>query len=198
MVRTSATTIPAPVKGLNDRDAIADMDPQYAVILKNWWPGPSKVAVRKGSLTHADGMTGDVESIFEYNPPSGIVEMYAAANGDIYDVTSSGTVGSPVVTGKSNDRYQDVPVTTPGGSYLYLFNGEDKPLLYDGSTWIEIDGSSTPSITGIADTSLIVDGLVFKGRMYLVEKNSMNLWYLPVASIGGAASAIDMGQIFQR
>src|SRR5690606_19300237 len=43
-----------------------------------------------------------------------------------------------------------------------------------------------------------VDGLVFKGRAYLVEKSSLNLWYLPPASIGGEAEAIDMGQIFQR
>lgn len=196
--RTSATTIPAPVKGLNDRDAIADMDPQYALILKNWWPEPGKVSVRKGSVTHAEGMTGDVESIFEYNPPSGSVEMYAAADGKIYDITLSGTVGAPVVSGQTNDRYQIVSSTTAGGSFLYLFNGEDKPLLYDGSTWKQIDGASTPAITGITDTSLIVDGLVFKGRLYLVEKNSMNLWYLPPSQIGGAATAIDMGQIFQR
>src|SRR5690606_31868092 len=30
------------------------------------------------------------------------------------------------------------------------------------------------------------------------ERNSMDLWYLPVSSIAGAAEAIPMGQIFRR
>ena len=88
-------------------------------------------------------------------------------------------------------------MTTAGGSFLYLFNGVDKPLMYDGTEWKSIDAGSTPAITGV-DTTRLIDGCVFKGRMYLVERNSMNLWYLPVASIGGAAVDIPMGQIFQR
>ncbi len=198
MPDTTATTIPAPIGGLNDRDAIADMSPTDAVIMKNWWPEPGKVSVRKGSITHAEGMTGDVESVFEYHPPSGVIELFAAAGGDIFDVTTSGAVGLPVVSGQTSDRYQTMAATTAGGSFLYAFNGEDEPLLYDGSTWTSINGSSVPAITGITDTKTIIDGLVFKGRAYLIQKNSMNLWYLPPAQIGGEAKAIDMGQIFQR
>ena len=198
MPQTSATTIPAPVGGLNDRDAIADMSPTDAVIMENWWPEPSKVSVRHGSLTHADGITGDVETIFEYNPPSGVTQLYAAAGDSIFNVTLSGSVGAAEVTGQTSARYQTAAATTAGGSFLYAFNGEDKPLLFDGTTWKPIDGTSTPNITGITDTRTIIDGLVFKGRLYLIEKNSMSLWYLPPAQIGGAATAIDMGQIFQR
>lgn len=198
MPQTRATTIPAPVGGLNDRDSVADMKETDAVILTNWWPGPSHVSVRKGSITHCDGLPGPVETIFEYCPPSGVIELFAAADGDIYDVTTPGTVGAPVVAGQSSDRYQIMAATTAGGSFLYAFNGADKPLLYDGSTWTPIDGSSVPAITGITDTATIIDGVVFKGRAYLIQKNSMNLWYLPPASIGGEATEIDMGQIFQR
>lgn len=197
MPRTTATTIAAPVKGLNDRDAIADMDPQYAVIMKNWWPEPGRVSVRKGSITHADGLAGDVETVFEYCPPNGVVELFAAAGGNIYEVTASGTVGAPVISGQSNNRYQVIATTTAGGSFLLLLNGEDEAQLYDGTTWKPVNASSTPNITGVATNDLI-DGLAFKGRLYLVEKNSMNFWHLPVAQIGGALAAIDMGQIFQR
>lgn len=196
--QTSVTNLPAPVGGLNDRDPVADMPATDAVIMENWWPEPGRVSVRPGSLTYADGLDGDVETIAEYCPPSGSVQLFAAAAGKIYNVTGKGTVGAPVVTGQSNDRYQTANATTAGGSFQYWFNGEDKPLLYDGTDWTPIDSASTPSITGIPDTKTIIDGLVFKGRLYLVQKNSMNLWYLPVAQIGGAATAIDMGQIFQR
>jgi hypothetical protein len=195
---TTATTITAPVKGLNDRDAIANMAPEYAVIMQNWWPEPSEVSVRKGSITHADGIVGDVETLFEYNPPSGAAKLYACADGGIFDVTSSGTVGTAVASGYTNNRWQAVPITTPGGNFVYLFNGVDEPVLHNGTTWLSIDGASTPAITGITDTSKIIDGTVFKGRLYLVESGSLNFWYLPVTSVGGAATAFDMGQVFQR
>ncbi|MDS1142390.1 hypothetical protein RE432_18305 [Pusillimonas sp. SM2304] len=198
MPHTSATTIPAPIGGLNDRDAIADMPPTDAVIMKNWWPEPSRVSVRKGSITHASGLSGGVESVFEYCSPLGTIELFAAAAGEIFDVTTSGEVGLPVVTGQTSDRYQTMAATTAGGSFLYAFNGADEPLLYDGTDWKPINDTSTPSITGITDTKTIIDGLVFKGRAYLIQKNSMNFWYLPPAQIGGEAVAIDMGQIFQR
>ena len=195
---TTATTLPAPVGGLNDRDSIADMPATDAVIMENVWPEPSRVSVRKGSLTHATGIDGEVESLFEYSPPSGNVQLFAGADEFIYNVTLSGEVIDPVVSGQTSARYQTAAATTAGGSFLYAFNGEDKPLLYDGTDWTPIDDSSTPSITGITDTKTIIDGLVYKSRLYLVEKNSMNLWYLPPAQIGGEATAIDMGQIFQR
>lgn len=195
---TTATTLPAPVGGLNDRDPIADMPSTDAVIMDNWWPEPGRVSVRKGSITHATDLPGTVETLVEYCPASGAVQLFAAADDAIYNVTATGAVGAAEVSGLTGARWQPMAATTAGGSFLYLFNGLDEPLLYDGSTWRSINGSSTPSITGIPDTKTIVDGVVFKGRAYLIEKNSMNLWYLPPAAIGGAATAILMGQIFQR
>jgi len=195
---TTSTTLPAPVGGLNDRDSVADMPATDAVLMDNWWPEPGRVSVRKGSITHASGLPGDVETLFEYCPPSGAIELFAASGDGIYDVTAVGAVGAPVVSGKSSARWQTMAATTAGGSFLYAFNGLDDPLLYNGTTWTPINGTSTPAITGVPDTYTLIDGLVFKGRAYLVEKNSMNLWYLPPASIGGEAKAILMGQIFQR
>lgn len=194
---TSATTIGAPVRGLNDRDAIANMKPDFAVIMKNWWPEPSEVRIREGSITHVTGFTADVETVFEYSPPTGVQKLFAASNGSIYDITSAGEIGAAVVSGQTNNRYQDVAASTAGGNFVYLFNGVDDPLLFDGTTWKSVDGVSTPHITGVTAADLI-DGVVFKGRLYMVEKNSLNLWYLPPAQIGGNASPIDLGQIFQR
>lgn len=195
---TGASTIPAPVGGLNDRDSITNMPQSDAVILENWWPQPSRVSVRNGYYEHATGLPGPVETLVEYAPPDGSIQLLAACDGGIYDVTIQGPVGAPEVAGQSSDRWQPVAATTAGGSYLYLFNGVDKPLLYDGSTWVSVDGSSVPAITGITDTTRIIDGCVFKNRGYLVERNSMNLWYLPLSAIGGEAKSIAMGQIFRR
>lgn len=194
---TGSITIPAPVGGLNDRDSITNMPGQDAVILTNWWPEPSKVSVRRGSFDHATGLPGLVETLALYSPPDGNAVLFAASGEELFDVTSQGPVGAAVVSGQQSSRWQSAMMTTAGGSFLYLFNGIDKPLMYDGSVWTPIDAGSTPAITGV-DSTRLIDGCVFKGRMYLVERNSMSLWYLPVASIGGAAVDIPMGQIFQR
>ncbi len=37
-----------------------------------------------------------------------------------------------------------------------------------------------------------------KRRLFFVEKNSMSVWYLPTASIGGAASELPLGAVFKR
>lgn len=199
MATARTTTVPAPVGGLNDRDALAAMPASDAVIMVNWWPEPSRLMVRKGFLRHTDGeLPAAVESLFEYHPPSGSIKLFAAAGDSIYDVTTFGQAGSSVASGKTNARWQTATATTAGGSFLYAFNGADKALLYNGTTWDEIDDQSSPvNITGV-DTKDIVDGVVFKNRLYLIEKGSMNLWYLPATQIGGTASAIDMGLIFQR
>jgi len=192
-----ATTLPAPIGGLNDRDSLAAMPATDAIVLDNWWPEPSKLVVRNGSTTWATGFAGKVESLVEYCPPNGNSKLFACSNGDIFDVTNSGAIGTPVVTGQTVNRWQDVSCTTAGGSYLALFNGTDKPLLYDGTAWTAIDSASTPAITGVT-TTLLISGCIFKNRLYMIERDSMRVWYLPVVSIGGAAASIDFGQVFQR
>lgn len=191
-----ATSVPAPIGGLNDRDSIADMPATDAVILDNFWPYPSYVATRKGSTLHVSGFASPVETIVEYLPVSGVSTLFAAAGTAIYDVTTAGAVGAAVQSGLTNARWQHAQITTPGGSFLYLVNGADSPRLWDGTTWVAVTGASTPAITGVTTTSL-VHVTVFKNRLFFVERNSMNIWYLPVNSVGGAASVQDLGSVFR-
>lgn len=190
--------LPAPVGGLNDRDPLAAMPVEDAVILENWWPLPSRLRVRNGYTPWATGFSTSVDTIVEYSPPSGLNKLFAASGGSIFDITANGPIGAPVVTGQTNNRWQEASASTAGGNFLYLFNGTDKPQLYNGTTWQAVDAGSSPiAITGIATTSL-VQGCVFKNRLFMTERDSMRVWYLPVASVGGAAQAIDFGAIFQR
>lgn len=192
----SATSIPAPTGGLNDRDSIADMPASDAVVFTNWWPYPSYVGVRKGSILHVTGFTAPVETLVEYLPVSGVSTLFAASGSSIYNVTSPGVVGAPVQTGLLNARWQDIQITTPGGSFLYLVNGLDSPRLWNGTFWTAVTGVSTPSITGVT-TNKIVHGCVYKNRIFFVVKDSMELAYLPVLSIGGAVSFVDLGSVFR-
>lgn len=195
-MKATATSIPSPVNGLNDRDSIADMPPSDAVVLDNWWPYPSYLAIRKGRTPHVTGMPATVETLVEYLPTSGASTLFAAAGTAIYDVTTPGAVGAAVQSGLANARWQHAQITTPGGSFLYLVNGIDSPRLWNGTAWTTITGASSPAITGVTTTTLAHVQL-FKNRLFFVENNSMRVWYLPVNSVGGAASALDLGSVFR-
>lgn len=56
---------------------------------------------------------------------------------------------------------------------------------------------SAITITGIATTSLS-QAWLFKERIFAVEKSSLSVWYLPVKSIGGAATEINLGSVFRN
>ena len=90
-------SVPAPVGGLNARDSIGAMDEKDAVILKNFWPLPSKVMLRRGSNLWVSGIGAQVESLMGYAPKTGTAALFAAASTKIYNVTRPGTVGAAVL-----------------------------------------------------------------------------------------------------
>jgi len=185
-------SLPAPVGGWNVRDSLANMEATDAVSLDNLFPTVSNVILRGGYTEHATGLSGAVETLMVY-AGGATEEMFAidATGLSIYDVTSSGAVGAPAVTGLSTAKWEHINVSTPGGNYLYAVNGVDKPLLYDGSTWTAIDGASTPAITGVTTTDL--DNVtLFKNQVWFIEKDTLVAWYLPTLSVGGTANYIDL------
>jgi hypothetical protein len=189
----NVASLPAPVGGWNARDSLANMAPTDAVTLNNLFPGVSSVSLRGGYKKHATGMTGQIESLLVYNAAT-VDKMFAAVGGNIFEVTTAGAVAAAKVTGLSNSRWEFTNITTSGGGYLYAANGADKPLLFDGTTWTPIDGASTPAITGVTTTSLIQPTL-FKNRMWFIQKDTLKAWYLPTASVGGAAQVLDLSSV---
>ena len=45
-------TLPAPLKGLNVRDSLADMDSGFAITMDNYIPSDTKVALRPGYVEY--------------------------------------------------------------------------------------------------------------------------------------------------
>ncbi len=189
--RTSS--LQAPTGGLNAKDPIANMKETEAVTLDNWFPTPSSVDIRKGMAEHVVGFPDVVETLAGYN--DGVARtLFAAANDSIYDVTTAGALGAAVVTGLTNAQLQYINMGTAGGFFLLMVNGADKMQVYTGSTWYE-DGTTT-TVTGF-DTADAIHINNFKNRVWFIEKNTFNAWYLPVASIGGAANNLDLSGLFK-
>lgn len=188
------TSLQAPCDGLNAVDSIANMKETEAPTMENWFPTPATVDIRNGSLDHVTGFSDPVETIAAYTTGT-TSKAFAVAGGSVFDVTTAGTVGAAVVTGLSNARYQTVTMGTAGGYFLLMVNGANKMLRYTGSAWQQ-DGDGTADITGV-NTANCIHINNFKNRVWLIEKDSFNAWYLAVSSIGGAAAKLDLSGLFK-
>lgn len=195
---TSQTeSVPSPVGGLDAISNIAAMPPTNALILDNWFPQTTYCQLRNGWQSQSTGLPAWVETLLGYTSASGAQKLFGFSGTEVYDCTTIGAVGSAAVTGLTNARWEWVNFGIPGGDFVYAANGVDKPLLYNGSTWVKIDGSSTPAITGVT-TTLLRNPAVWKNRVWFVQNNSTVAWYLPVQSNGGTAKSFDIATQITR
>jgi hypothetical protein len=193
---SGSQSFPAPVGGWNARDALADMKPTDAVALENWFPKNSYVEMRGGSIDHATGMTGNAKTLCVYNKFNGSSELFATTASGVYNVTSAGAVGASVAA-RTNGKHQWITYGDGTSQWLIMLNGVDKPLYYDGATWVAVDAVSSPALTGITTTNLIgVNN--HKGRLFFIEKNSLSFWYLSAGVAGGALTEFDLGGVAQK
>ena len=216
---STSTALPPPTGGWDARSSLADMPPENAIILDNIFPSTDKVTTRRGNSSGATGMSGPVETLIEYIPLTAAGELFAANGGNIYDITTdaqsderlteggnfriteagdnrlveSSGVGAPVVTSLTNNRWQYAMIGTAAGQFVRLVNGDDTPLVYDGSTW-----GTTPTITGTITPEDAIWINLHQRRMWLGEKDSLIAYYLPINSIGGSATAFSLQGIAKR
>ena len=185
-----SASVPAPVKGLNSKDSIASMDEQWALELENLFPNLTDVELRGGYASHATGVgSGAVETLVEYAGPT-THKLIAAAGSVIYDASSPGAASS-IATGKSNARWQTTMFGTSGGNFLYMVNGDDAPIYYDGSSF------TTPTLSGVT-ASNIVHVAAHQSRLFFTFNSSLIFGYLPVSSVAGTVSTFDLGGIAKK
>lgn len=190
-------SLPPPIGGLNARDALSNMDPKDAIILNNWFPQPSYVELRKGYLEHATiSNTAPVDTLMQYAGVSGN-KLFAAASSTIFDVTAGGSVASADVGSLTNAKWQYTNFGTPGGHFIWCCNGADTPMTYDGSAWSVLSTLSAGTASVGFSAANFIYVTAFKNRLWLVEKNSRNAWYLGANSITGLATKFPLGSIFQ-
>lgn len=192
---STTASVPSPRGGINAINPIAGMKSEDALWLSNWWVTPFDAQVRQGWKQWGTG-TGAVSSVFAYNSKTGTNKLFCASADKVWDITSQGA-GSSVATGKTNGYWQTINFSTSGGVFLYAVNGADKPLFYDGSSWVAVDGVSTPAITGVTTTDLI-HVTAHKNRIWFLQKQSLQAWYMPTQAIGGTANPYDMRSLFKK
>lgn len=124
-----------------------------------------------------------------------------------YDAeTGAFTAGLTVTGGTSAATATIVEVIDNGTTGTLRINSvsgtfQDNEVITDSSTGsADADGTQTAvtaTITGV-DTADLSFPWLFKSRLFFVEKETMNAWYLGTDSIGGAASSISLAGVFQK
>lgn len=189
-------SLSSPVGGWNARDSIAGMGPADAIKLLNWYPTTTDCESRGGQSDHATGITGTVKTLAVYNAMSGTNKLFAADENDVWNVSSAGaaTAQSATVT---NGKFQYVNFGDGTNNWLIMVNGVDKPLYYNGSSWVSVDAVSSPALTGLTTTQ-IVNVTVYKERLFFVEKSSLSFWYLAANAAGGALTEFDLSSLAKK
>lgn len=208
---SSAEVIQAPTGGLNVLDSLAGMAPTDAVILDNWVPTPWGCTMRQGYRQHQTAADNVETLMVWYGTQPDIEEggkqvLLAAAGGEIWDVTiagaapislaAAGTVGSDI------NRWQWTNFGNVSGTYLYAVNGESEPFVLgvDGSTVTRLAaGSGTVpwTIAGV-DPKKFVHTTEHMKRLWFVEVESTNAWYLDAAYLWGQAYRFNFGTVFRK
>ena len=206
-----AITYSASVEGWDAISPLAAMKELRAVQLKNWFPQPGYLEVRRGYQVYARlaASTIPIQSLMVYHGLSTTADkLFAAANGNIYDTSNPSaalsvqctwgagiwgvdTWGAPLLTSLASNRWQWVNYSNTGANYLYIVNGSDAAHAYNGTSW------TTPTITGVSSTDLVHVNS-HQRRLWFCQNNSTKAWYLGTDSISGAATAFELGSFFTK
>jgi len=197
-----STIFPAPVGGWIKNTNLATPGARLpdgsavngAYLLDNWWPTATAVRMRGGTelfATVGDGTEVVVQMFIYLNGNERF--LFAATQDAIYDVTNGDAVETGAVEDLTSGEWTAVQFATPGGVFLSCVNGYDLPQVFDGTSW-----STTPAITGDGlDPSLLSHVWSYSQRLFFIEKDTFNAWYLTADSIGGEATKLPLGGVFR-
>src|SRR5512139_1711274 len=189
--RNTVVRVPAPYGGWNARDTLVSMPPEEAIRLENFIPDTTGIRTRDGYDTHSTGVGTRVDTLMAYTPPlASSAKLFAASSGGkIFDVTATSTATNTATATFTNGQFQHVMMGTPAGSFLVICNGADPPFMWDGTgPW------ATASITGCtAGSSTFIGVAQHQSRLWFIQKDTLDAWYLPTASVQGVANRLQLG-----
>lgn len=183
---------PAPVGGLNYRDPISNMALTDALVLNNFIPKQTGAELRRGWRYHTDALDEPIKSMFSYNAPDPEdSKLFAASDGDIWDVTTDPPAVSQAATGSTDDLWNTTQFATTSGMYLLAVSPSAGYWTYDGTTWTQ------QTVTGLpANPSSVA---VWKNRVWFTIEGSSSVYYLDtVDAITGTAVEFTMGSILRN
>lgn len=210
-------TMPPPIGGINARDAISLMPETDAVKLVNWIPDTYGLRCRRGyrewAIDFPDG--GEVNSVLAYiapdtlipgeifitNPTSMPGKLFGCTPNGIYDITDSGDA-PPLAQALSADTnagyFSSAMVSNIAGNILCAVSEDDGYFTYNGTAWTKIVAGAGAGEMDNVDPDDLCFVMLWKRRLWFVQRNSTKAWYLPTDAVTGAAVEFDFGSEFKK
>jgi hypothetical protein len=197
-----------PIGGLNTVASALDMPDTDCPLVVNLLAAENGLRTRLGYREWSKGLLGDsTNEVRSLLPFTGSQEsssrVFGVLDNGIYDVSAGGTSSPRVATfrvtnGNSGFGMSTVMVTA-GGHFLVYCDELNGTWLYseNGGTWTRVVmGTGPQQISGV-DPDNLVFPFVFKNRLWFVERDSANAWYLPLNQIYGVAQKFPLGALFR-
>ena len=202
--RTSqAFTFPASTGGMNALSPLISMPPQDCVYCDNLMPSEYGLRLRKGYSEWANGVTGAVRTMlpFEGQVAAGSADrLWAVSENGIYNVTLF----------NEQAPTQDVVFAVQGEeagfgvSTEFTNDAATRYLMYaDGANglhrYVEAGAWDVPVITSLDGTFDVADVafvMAWKNRLWFIEQDSGDAWYLPPDAIQGVVEKFTFGSKF--
>jgi hypothetical protein len=201
-------SLAAPMRGLVLHENEAFMQEGGCMVCDNWIPTMRGVKLRGGCVRHCDLHALDgvvppvpspsrqpVVSMFEYEYGT-TQRMFAAQQTKLFDVTNPTPV--LVKSGLTDGNWSTAQMSNLSGNYLIAVNDAGTaPLRFDGTTWLTLDAGA-PGADQIKkpDGSGPMTGLThvwkYLSRLFFIEGNTMNMYYLDIDSIAGTLKRFPM------
>lgn len=198
--------VPAPNSGINAVDnllSMGDRGPEDSIFQYNIIPSSYGCKVRSGYRTWCSGVGTEVRTLL---PFTGTItsKLWAMGPLGIYDVSVS-AVGPALNTAfpasdATSGYGQWTNFTTLAGVFALYCDETNGYYVFDAGagTWAKVAmGGGATQISGV-DPALFVQPVIFKSRVWFVEKSSARAWYLPVGSVFGAATVFNFGNKFKH
>jgi hypothetical protein len=201
--------LPAPSGGINRADPASNMPITDCLTLVNMIGSKYGLKVRPAYQEWVTGMGAPVESVRSIlsftgsEDDGGTDKLFACTTSGIWDCSLSTDTPSqvytfPTIAATSGYGVGTAFVTIAGHFYAYC-DESNGYVLYeeDTDTWSLIAaGSGVGEIDGV-DPRKLAFVTAWKSRLLFVERDTANMWYLPVGQVTGTVTKFDFGNKFR-
>lgn len=195
---------PAPVGGINTVAAGLTMPSMDCVQAWNVISSENGLRSRLGYREWCTGLDA-VRTLAPFTGrTAGSAKLFAATTAGLYDVTSSSTSPSlsqafSTTTGNAGYGVSVVFVTSAGHFLVYCDEANGLHVYSEsGASWnVVTQGVGATQIDGV-DPADLVAVAAFKERLFFVERDTGDAWYLPVGQLYGTATKLPMGRMFRN
>lgn len=197
-------SLPACTGGLNTVASGLAMPPEDACLLYNLVSGESGLKVRSGYREWSTGLGSAVRTMLPFvgaDGTGGDNRLFAATADGIWDVSANPATLAHAFSDTSGDAGRGVchAFTTSGGHFLLFCDEVNGYHIYSNTSglWTQPAAGAGAGEVDNVDPADLVFVMVWKSRLWFVERDSNNAWYLPAGNITGVAEKLDLDRSAQ-